>query len=156
MKLCSRVAAIAAAVVATVALSAPSSSAAVEANPYTPEEACQNDFGGTWSRATDGHRDVRTPSGAKWGDVWLMYSSGANCVATIKSVDVGVSTWTEAWLMVEGAPAWKVDDGAFQYYAAVKAGANRLCVMYAGDIYRTASATGTVATGARYEWGNCG
>jgi hypothetical protein len=153
MKTWARLGIAAAAALSAAAISAPAASAA--ANPYTPEEACANDFGGTWSRASDGHRDVKSGT-AKWGDVWLMYnSSHTNCVATIKAIDVGTATHTEAWLLVQGDPAWKVNRGSFRYYAAVKAAANNHCVQYVGDIYRATTATGPYAWGGRTAWGNC-
>ncbi|MBP2705882.1 hypothetical protein JOL79_18915, partial [Microbispora sp. RL4-1S] len=51
-------------------------------NPYTPALACNNDFGGNWASTTDGHRTINNLSGAKMGDVYLMYNSatGDNCV----------------------------------------------------------------------------
>ncbi|MEV6872600.1 hypothetical protein [Amycolatopsis sp. NPDC051128] len=153
MKTWARLGVVVATVLSAVAVSVPAASAAV--NPYTPEEACANDFGGTWSKARDGHRDVKSGS-TKWGDVWLMYnSSHANCVATIKSVDVGTPTYTRAWLLIEGNTVWNLNAGSFKYYAAVKATANNHCVQYAGDIYRTATPTSAMAQGARYAWGNC-
>jgi hypothetical protein len=126
-------------------------------NPYTPERACATDFGGTWSRTTDGHRNVTTATGAKWGDVYLMYksSTGENCVATIKTAFVGTSTYTEAWLLVQGS-TWKVDRDTYRYYAAVKAPARDRCVQYVGIVRNGTSSTSTYAWGGRTTWGNCG
>lgn len=149
MKAWAKMGVVAAAVLSAAAISAPAASAA--ANPYSPERACANDFGGTWSRAGDGHRDVMYGS-AKWGDVWLMYNSAhANCVATIKSVDVGTKTYVNAGILVQGG-FWQDDHGDFQYYAAVKVTANNQCVQYDGYVGRGAA----IGSGYRYSWGNCG
>ncbi|WP_410607165.1 hypothetical protein [Amycolatopsis sp. lyj-109] len=153
MKSWTRLGVVVAAALSAAAVSAPAASAA--ANPYTPAEACATDFGGSWSLASDGHREVKYGS-AKWGDVYLMYnSSHANCVATIKAIDIGTPTYTEAWLWIQGTPDWIGNTGPFKYYAAVKGTANNHCVQYLGLISRTATGAGAYAKGARYTWGNC-
>ncbi|MBP2708582.1 M23 family peptidase, partial [Microbispora sp. RL4-1S] len=108
-----------------------------------------NDFGGNWASTTDGHRTINNLSGAKMGDVYLMYNSatGDNCVATIKAVDVGTATHVYAGLLVQGG-SWKTQNGNYKYYAAVKANATDKCVQYDGDVEYYAA--------GRYTWGNCG
>ncbi len=153
MKSWTRLGVVVAAALSAAAVSAPVASAA--ANPYTAAEACANDFGGSWSPASDGHREVKYGS-AKWGDVYLMYnSSHANCVATIKAIDIGTPTYTEAWLWIHGNPNWTGNAGPFKYYAAVEGTANNQCVQYQATISRTANGSGAYAKGARFTWGNC-
>jgi len=148
MKLWAKLGVTVAVALSATAIAAPVASAA--ANPYSPEGACAHDFGGTWSRAKDGHRDV-TFGSAKWGDVWLMYnSSHDNCVTTIKSVDVGARTFVNAGILVKGG-FWQDDHGDFQYYAAVKVSSNNQCVQYDGYVGRAAG----IGSGSRYTWGNC-
>ncbi|MFF4779670.1 hypothetical protein ACFY05_43350 [Microtetraspora fusca] len=125
-------------------------------NPYTPQSACANDFGGSWSSTTDGHRSVLTPTGAKWGDVYLMYNSatGYNCVATIKSAYVGTASYTFASIMVQGVAQWYSEARYLKYYAAVQRPAGGKCVQYdAGIMNPTDSGS---ASGGRHTWGNCG
>ena len=137
----------------TIAIGSPAEAAT---NPYTPQQACSNQFGGSWSTTTDGHRNMVDPSGDKWGDIYLMYNSatGYNCVATIKSVYVGTLTETEAGLLVKPSDTYHEDDNYYRYYAAVQAYANNTCVQYIGF---TTSVNGVVeAYGGRNTWGNCG
>lgn len=124
-------------------------------NPYTPQEACNHQFGGTWTANSGGHRSVRTSSGLTWGDVYLMYNSatGYNCVATIKSAYVGTPSQTEASLWVQGDPGWTRDIGSYSYYAAVQKKAAGKCVQYEGVIWNPSFTD--VATGGRYTWDNC-
>jgi hypothetical protein len=127
------------------------------ANPYTPQEACRNETGrGGWSVVSDGHRQVVTPTGAKWGDVYLLYSGGYNCVATIKSSFVGTRTWTEAWIRLEGGNWIDLDSDPYSYYAAGERNAAGVCVAYFGRIYNNPNHTGTPAEGGRAGLGNCG
>lgn len=143
-----------AAAVAAVAFAAPAQAAT---NPYTPQEACNHQFGGSWSQVSDGHRNAVTlDTGAKWGDVYLMYNSstGFNCVAAMKSVYLGTKTSTAARLLVQGSSTWHVDAGQFAYYAAVEAAATDRCVQYDGYTY--SADMQHVALAGRYTWGNCG
>lgn len=125
-------------------------------NPYTPQEACNHQFGGSWSSTTDGHRSVTNQLGKKFGDVYLMYNSatGYNCVTTIKSVWVGSATPTAAYLWVQGDDEERVDSGSFKYYAAVQWYAAGRCVQYTG--YIDASDYSDGGSGGRNTWGNCG
>jgi hypothetical protein len=141
------------AALAAIAFSSPAQAAT---NPYTPQEACNHQFGGDWSSATDGHRSLSTQSGAKWGDVYLMYNSatGYNCVATIKSSYIGTASWTAADLLLYGDSTSHEDSGYYSYYAAVEAYAANKCVRYSGQIYSPDRQDG--AFGGRSTWGNCG
>jgi hypothetical protein len=151
----SRAAAFAACIAAALPLLAPATGNAA-ANPYSPERACAEDFGGSWSRVKDSHRVVKS-RGEKWGDVYLMYrSDGSNCVATIKSKFVGRATWTESWLAVKNGRDWTPDWKAYKYYAAVKLAAPKRCVVYFGRIYSARTKTGRFADGGRLTFGNCG
>jgi hypothetical protein len=124
-------------------------------NPYTPQEACNHQFGGTWSVVTDGHRVALTDVNVKWGDVYLLYNSatGYNCVATIKTEFVGLATLTVADLLVQGS-SWGADAKWYSYYAAVETKASDKCVQYMGQVYNTAA--DRYAQGQRLTWGNCG
>ncbi|HEY0535261.1 MAG TPA: hypothetical protein VGD29_27055 [Actinoplanes sp.] len=142
-----------AAAVGAVAFAAPAQAAT---NPYTPQEACDHQFGGTWSTTTDGHRSLLTGKGTKFGDVYLMYNSatGNNCVATIKSAYVGTASWTAADLLVQGESTAREDSDYYGYYAAVQAHAAGTCVQYSAQIYSPTWQDG--AFGGRATWGNCG
>lgn len=135
-----------------------SSPAQAATNPYTPQEACHTEFGGSWSTVTDGHRSVVSSSGVKWGDVYLMYNSatGHNCVTTIKSLYVGTPTDTGAWLTVQvsGGESTYADRQDYSYYAATKGYAAGHCVIYHGTVSNSADTDG--GSGGRYSWGNCG
>lgn len=124
-------------------------------NPYTGASACHTEFGGSWSYASDGHRQVKTDSGSVWGDVYLMYNSatGYNCVATIKSAYVGTLSGTGAMLYVKGGTDhWDYKD--YRYYAAVQWYASGKCVQYLGAVWDPNAAY--LAEGSRDYWGNCG
>jgi hypothetical protein len=138
---------------AAIAVATPAHAAG---NPYTPQEACGNEFGGSWSQVTDGHRSLLTTDGTKFGDVYLMYNraTGDNCVTSVKSAYVGASSWTVADLLVQGDSTAQEDSGYFGYYAAVKAHAAGTCVRYSGQIYSPTWQDG--AFGGRATWGNCG
>jgi hypothetical protein len=141
--------------VATVAFAAP----AQAANPYTPQEACNHQFGGTWSQVSDGHRSAVTlDTGAKWGDVYLMYNSatGYNCVVTLKTAYVGTASDTDAALSIQGETnLWMHEDKkSYKYYAATEGYAAGHCVQYQGWIANPAFTDD--AAGARLTWGNCG
>ncbi|MEU5722326.1 hypothetical protein [Micromonospora sp. NPDC047738] len=121
-------------------------------NPFTPAQACNNDFGGSWAQASDGHRSIYSGS-TKVGDVYLMYNSatGYNCVATLKAVAIGSTTGVAASLRVEGS-SWATDSGNYKYYAAKQRAARDTCVQYEGEVLY-----GTMWAGnGRYTWGNCG
>ncbi|SBT46654.1 hypothetical protein [Micromonospora narathiwatensis] len=135
-----------------VAVATFGSPARAAANPYTAAQACSNDFGGSWTQVSDGHRSI-TDSGTKVGDVYLMYNSatGYNCVATLKAVAVGSTTGVAARLRVEGS-SWVTDSGNYKYYAAIQRSARGACVMYEGEVMNF---TMWFSNG-RNAWGNCG
>ncbi|PSK67765.1 hypothetical protein B0E53_00236 [Micromonospora sp. MH33] len=142
--------AILAATVATVTLASPAQAAT---NPFTAAQACNNDFGGSWAYASDGHRSIYSSDGTKVGDVYLMYNSasGYNCVATLKRVAVGSTTGVSAEIRVEGG-SWVDDSGSFKYYAAIQRSAVDKCVMYRGEVLYGTS----WQSAGRSSWGNCG
>lgn len=145
-------------VLAALAAGTLGSPAQAATSPYTPQEACNHQFGGSWSTTSDGHRSVTTAGGATWGDVYLMYNSasGYNCVATIKSAYVGTSSEMLASLTVQGGSGQgdHQDRGFYDYYAATEAYAAGQCVEYFGIITNPSGSDG--ATGGRLTWGNCG
>jgi len=102
-------AAVTLAMVAALAIASPAHAAT---NPYTAAQACSNDFGGSWASVTDGHRTITASDGTHVGDVYLMYNHGTgyNCVATLKTVDVGVLTGMDAGIRVEGG-SWVYASG---------------------------------------------
>ena len=152
---------------ATLAFAAPA-----QANPDTNAEAARlcgsgyrvvNDPGGTPAR-----RAVKTSAGVVYGHVYLTYNSSSrkNCVVTIKSRFVGVATWTVADLAVQGrsgpCSGWYCDWGNFKQYAGgppnykTTVAAGGRCVEYYGYIFSGPNASGTMASGGRLSWGNCG
>ncbi|TDC37841.1 hypothetical protein E1211_09155 [Micromonospora sp. 15K316] len=139
-----------AATVAAVTLASPAQAAT---NPFTAAQACNNDFGGSWAYASDGHRTITASDGTKVGDAYLMYNSatGYNCVATLKSVALGSLTGVSAGIRVEGG-SWVYDSGNYKYYAAIQRSARDKCVMYSGEVLYFTSWQGA----GRYSWGNCG
>lgn len=142
---------------ATTTIATPAQAAT---NPYSPQAACHNDFGGTWSTTTDGHRDVTDGAGKKLGDVYLMYNNatGYNCVTTIKSAYVGTASETDAGLAVQGDTTYwdpASPPHPYKYYAAVEHYAAGRCVEYLGFIYSPDYSD--LGTGGRFDkWGNCG
>jgi hypothetical protein len=125
-------------------------------NPYTPQEACNHQFGGSWSTTTDGHRSVTDQLGNKYGDVYLMYNgaTGYNCVTTLKTSWVGTASPTVSYLWVQGDDEERVDSGKYKYYSAVQWHAAGRCVQYSGGIYSSDYSKG--GEGFRNTWGNCG
>src|SRR6185312_4644529 len=113
------VAGLAAVAAVTAGVASPASAAT---NPYTPQAACADSFGGSWSEVSDGHRTITDQLGTKYGDVYLMYNAGSgyNCVATIKTSWVGTKSDTAANIWVQGQDEVYVDDGDYAYYAAVE------------------------------------
>ncbi|HZE40119.1 MAG TPA: hypothetical protein VE172_15030 [Stackebrandtia sp.] len=112
-------------------------------NPHSAKEACGAGYGEV---------DKRTISsgGVTFGTVHLLYnnSSGANCVVTLKAVDIKKKTAVSAWLQVKGG---KVGDetGKYAYYAGpVTLKARGACVKWGGSISGVASASSG--------WGHCG
>jgi hypothetical protein len=138
-----------AAIVAVLGLASPARAAT---NPFTAAQACNNDFGGSWAYASDGHRTIYAGS-TKVGDVYLMYNgaNGHNCVVTLKTTSVGSNSGVAALLQVEGS-SWAVQSDNYKYYAAVDRSAVDKCVKYSGEIMYGTS----WYTNGRNSWGNCG
>ncbi|MEU4555424.1 hypothetical protein EV382_2846 [Micromonospora violae] len=141
---------IVAATVAAVGLASPARAAT---NPFTAAQACNNDFGGSWAYASDGHRSINASDGTKVGDVYLLYNgaTGYNCVVTLKRVALGSTTGLAAGIRVEGG-SWVEDSGNYKYYAAIQRSAVDKCVMYRGEVMYFTS----WQIAGRYSWGNCG
>jgi hypothetical protein len=140
----------AAVVAATTVAAAPAQAAT---NEYTPASACAEDEGGSWLPTVDGHRSITGPDGEVIGDVHLMWdaASGRNCVVTLKRVDVGTKTPTQASLQRQGeAPTDEI--GHYEYYAAVALDARDICVMYGGAM----TYQGRDYFVEREQWENCG
>jgi hypothetical protein len=138
----------------TVAAVGFGSPARAATNPFTAAQACNNDFGGSWAYASDGHRTIYASDGTKVGDVYLMYngSTGYNCVATLKAVNLGSTSGVSARLRVEGGSWGTPDSGNYKYYAAIEKSAVDKCVMYDGSVLYFTS----WQSNGRYTWGNCG
>lgn len=124
-------------------------------NPYTAASACAADFGGSWVSVSDGHR-VAMAGSTTVADVYLMYNraNGHNCVTTIKRVNVGTATSTEADLEVQrsGSVFGIVQSNPYKYYAAVDYAAAGQCVRYEGGT----TYGGKWYYGSRTTMGNCG
>jgi hypothetical protein len=93
-------------------------------NPYTPEEVCGGGFGVVDSAALTG------------GRVYLLYNSGSgdNCVATLKSTNLGTATPVSALLEPQGGTR-TTDQGSYGYYAGpVKKHAPNVCVKWGGSV----------------------
>lgn len=129
---------------------------------YSPEGICGAGFG----RVSGGTKAVTTPSGRRYGTVYLLYSkkSQQNCVVTIKSSFAGSKTPVSAELTVmpkaikdtKQDPTVRRDSGSFKYYAGpVKYWAKQACVKFWGTI-KPLGHDPAVARGGRQSWGNCG
>ncbi|GAA4965307.1 hypothetical protein HD597_005526 [Nonomuraea thailandensis] len=150
----------------TLILSTALVSATVLANPgpaqaaaYSPEAACTETVGyGGWTGLDS--RPVKIGS-STWGRVYLLWngSRGTNCVATIKTSFVGVATYTQATLKIQGVGSYSdppsLTARKYQYYAAVVRSAAGKCVDFAGRIADT-RVDYSLASGARGSYGNCG
>ncbi|MGX7826819.1 M23 family metallopeptidase [Actinokineospora sp. 24-640] len=92
-------------------------------NPYTPEEVCGS-----------GYSVIDSAALGTSGRVYLLYNSGTNCVATIKSVSVGTPSAVSAFLEVQGGTR-STDSGSFAYYAGpVTKSAPGDCVKWGGSV----------------------
>jgi hypothetical protein len=128
------------------------------ASAHGRSEAVTNACGSGYAIASDGVRDVRSSSGAKWGEVVLAYnaSTGRNCVVTYKTSGSpyhGTPSRIAAVLVVQGDNTYHKADDSASHWEAVSAGARNTCVQYWGYIY---SPSGSSAFGGRQSWGNCG
>ncbi|AOS64612.1 hypothetical protein [Actinoalloteichus hymeniacidonis] len=132
---------------------------APSAAAHSRAEAIEVGCGTGFVVVNDGVRQVTTPSGATWGEVYLTYNNatGQNCVVTNKTSHHGTATRTVANLYVQqsgGTVRTYSDSGSYSHYANVTASGAAACVLYDGHIW---DASGRVlASGGRETWGNCG
>ena len=134
---------VAAAAGSVLALQAPAQAAA---NPYSPQAAC-----GSGYYVIDS-APLRNSSHGTGGRVYLLYKNGRNCVATIKNVAVGRSTYTKAVLNVfqpTGGISHYNDFASYKYYANVSAYAGGRCVSASGYTYDRSGNfySGSISTG---------
>ncbi|WP_214415684.1 M23 family metallopeptidase [Sphaerisporangium fuscum] len=93
-------------------------------NPYTPEEVCGSGYSVIDSAALTG------------GTTYLLYNSGNgyNCVATLKTTNLGSSTSMSAFLEPQGETR-TTDSGSYDYYAGpVRRDAAKQCVRWGGSV----------------------
>lgn len=94
------------------------------ANPYTPEEVCGSGYAVVDSAALTG------------GRTYLLYNSGNgyNCVATLKTTNLGTASPMSAFLEPQGESR-ATDSGSYDYYAGpVTRHAAGQCVRWGGTI----------------------
>jgi Peptidase family M23 len=92
-------------------------------NPYTPEEVCGS-----------GYSVIDSAALGTAGRVYLLYSSGTNCVVTLKSTNLGPGSAVSAFLEPQGSTR-TTDSGSFSYYAGpVKRSAPSTCVKWGGSV----------------------
>ncbi|GAA3471606.1 serine/threonine protein kinase [Nonomuraea roseola] len=106
-------------------------------NPHTATSVC----GGGYY--------VQRQASFAGGTTYQLYSNatGNNCVVTLKTTDVGVSTPVSATLEVQGKSS-KTDSGNFEFYAGpVYLYGKGSCVKFSGS-----TKSGNTAS----DWGNCG
>jgi hypothetical protein len=110
---------------------------AAAANPYTARQVCG---AGYQERAT---YYVTTGSGARWGDLVLMWSASArkNCAVVLKRVYIGTATATHVMLSVNDGDR-AMDEGSYRYYAGpIRLSAYQKCVYATGSVANTAEST---------------
>ncbi|MFI7133913.1 M23 family metallopeptidase [Nonomuraea sp. NPDC050153] len=93
-------------------------------NPYTPEEVCGSGYSVIDSAALTG------------GRTYLLYNSsnGYNCVATLKTTNLGTASAMSAFLEPEGESR-TTDSGSYDYYAGpVRRDAASQCVKWGGSV----------------------
>ena len=89
-------------------------------NPYTAAGVC-----GSGYRELDHH----SISGAV---IYLMWNGADNCVATMKTSNIGKKTETEAILEVQSPRGFYADDDSYAYYAVIKEYAAGSCIKWGG------------------------
>jgi hypothetical protein len=89
-------------------------------NPYTAAGVCGSSY-----RELDHH----SISGAV---IYLMWNGADNCVATMKTSNIGKKTETEAILEVESPRGFYFDDDSYAYYAVIKEYAAGSCIKWGG------------------------
>ncbi|MET9344793.1 spore-associated protein A [Nonomuraea sp. NPDC003804] len=114
----------------------------------TPESVC-----GTGYRIIDSI-PISTPK--LWATVYLLYNggNGYNCVVTWKNANVGVRTYTEARIQVQGSSTIYRNGGDFTTYAGpVRVQAAGKCVQFGGV---ASDAPGGQRFQSLSPWGHCG
>jgi murein DD-endopeptidase MepM/ murein hydrolase activator NlpD len=94
-------------------------------NPYTPTEVCGSGFSVIDQAAL-----------GTVGRTYLLYNSGtgANCVVTLKSTNLGTPSAVSAFLEPQGSSR-TTDSGSYSYYAGpVKRSAPGTCVKWGGSV----------------------
>lgn len=92
-------------------------------NPYTPTEVCGA-----------GYSVIDSAALGTAGRVYLLYSSGTNCVVTLKTTGVGTASPMSAFLEPQGGTR-TTDSGSYAYYAGpVRKSAPSTCVKWGGSI----------------------
>ncbi|HEY0689009.1 MAG TPA: hypothetical protein VGD71_08200 [Kribbella sp.] len=107
----------ASAVAASVANAGPAQAAT---NPYTAAGVCGSSY----------HElEHHSISGAV---IYLMWNGADNCVATIKTSNIGKKTETEAILEVQSPRGFYADDDSYAYYAVIAEHAAGSCIKWGG------------------------
>lgn len=90
-------------------------------NPYTPRQACGSSY-----HELEHH-------GISGAVIYLMWNGTDNCVATMKTSNIGKKTHTEAILEVKSSPTgFYSDEDAYAYYAVIKEPAAGFCIKWGG------------------------
>jgi hypothetical protein len=103
-------------------------------NPYTATGVCGSSYHELEHHAIPG------------AVIYLMWNGADNCVATIKTSNIGKKTHTEAILEVKSPSGFYSDEGNYAYYAAI-AEHSPGCIKWGGmttDIWESPV------------WGHCG
>ncbi|WP_436762282.1 hypothetical protein [Streptosporangium sp. V21-05] len=124
-----------------------------------PERVC----GAGFARVAHGKQAVRTPSGAVFGHVYLLYNrrTGYNCVTTIKTRNVGVATFVSATVTTQKMGASSGGGGKNEgrqvkyHLGPLKVYGKGRCVRYSGTIWDDGRGA-AVATARWKSWGSCG
>lgn len=116
-----------------VAVAGPAQAAS---NPYTAQGVCGSSYHELEHHSIPG------------AVIHLMYNGADNCVATMKTSEIGKKTETEAILEVKSSPTgFYADEGDYAYYAVIKEYAAGYCIKWGGmtsDIWESPV------------WGHCG
>jgi hypothetical protein len=122
----------ASAVAASVANAGPAQAAT---NPYTAAGVCGSSY----------HElEHHSISGAV---IYLMWNGADNCVATMKTSNIGKKTETEAILEVKSPSGFYSDEGSYAYYAVIAEHAAGSCIKWGGM---------TTQIWESPVWGHCG
>ncbi|MFI6451964.1 hypothetical protein ACIBF6_10445 [Streptosporangium amethystogenes] len=133
--------------------------APADASAVSPERVCGSGF----ARVAHSKQAVKTPSGAVFGHVYLLYNrrTGYNCATTIKTSNVGVATFASATITTQTRGAHSRTGGTNEgrqvkyYLGPVKTYGKGRCVKYSGTIWDDGR-NAAVATARWKSWGHCG